>query len=192
MHAVSENDRNAFNMLYEVYYDQVFRFAYYFLKEKEACREVVSDVFFSVWQSRKRLDEITNPEAYFYIITKNEATRYLTRHTDHRNVSLEEIPLQLAEVRGTSPDDELQNREIEALLTRVIDELPDKCRVIFLMARQEGLRPKEIAEILSISESTVRVQMKIAIEKIIARVRPHFPHLTWIVFWTVWLFRLPE
>lgn len=178
MHSVSENDRNAFNMLYQVYYEQVFRFSYYFLKDKNACREVVSEVFFSIWQSRKKLEEITNLEAYFYIVTKNESNRYLIRNSGHHTVSLDEIPIQLEDEGSISPEDKLVNQEIEQLLTKVISELPEKCRVIFLMVRQEGLKPKEIADILSLSESTVRVQMKIAIDKIVERVRPHFPDLT--------------
>lgn len=178
VHSVSEDNRSAFNMLYQVYYDEVFRFAYYFLKNKEACREVVSDVFFSVWQSRKRLKDITNLEAYFYIVTRNESMRYLSKSRSYDMLSLDDIPIQLEDHGSSSPEEKLVDSEIEALLTQVINELPEKCRLIFLMARQEGLKPKEIGEILSISESTVRVQMKIAVEKIIEKIRPHFPDLT--------------
>lgn len=184
VHSVSEDNRSAFNMLYQVYYDEVFRFAYYFLKNKEACREVVSDVFFSVWQSRKRLKDITNLEAYFYIVTRNESMRYLSKSRSYDMLSLDDIPIQLEDHGSSSPEEKLVNSEIEALLTQVINELPEKCRLIFLMARQEGLKPKEIGEILSISESTVRVQMKIAVEKIIEKIRPHFPDLTLAVLFS--------
>ena len=183
--SVSEDNRNAFNMLYQVYYNDVFRFAYYFLKDKEACREVVLDVFLSVWQSRSRLAEITNLEAYFYIVTKNEAVRYLNKKRDQDILSLDTLPIELEDQENSSPDQLLINQEIEKLLTQVIDELPEKCRLIFLMARQEGLKPKEIGEILSISESTVRVQMKIAVEKIVTRIRPHFPDLTLTVLFSL-------
>lgn len=54
----------------------------------------------------------------------------------------------------------------------------------FLLARQEGLKPKEIAERLSINESTVRVQMKIAIDKIVTSLKPHFPDITFALFLT--------
>lgn len=184
VHSVSEDNRSAFNMLYQVYYDEVFRFAYYFLKNKEACREVVSDVFFSVWQSRKRLKDITNLEAYFYIVTRNESMRYLSKSRSYDMLSLDDIPIQLEDHGSSSPEEKLVDSEIETLLTQVINELPEKCRLIFLMARQEGLKPKEIGEILSISESTVRVQMKIAVEKIIQKIRPHFPDLTLAVLFS--------
>lgn len=185
LQSVSEDNRRAFNLLYEVYYDEVFRLAYYFLRNKEACREVVIDVFFSVWQSRKKLSEITNMEAYFYIVTRNEALRYQNRKRSYDHVSIEDIPIRLEIKENVTPEAALLDREIEALLTQVINQLPEKCRIIFLMAREQGLKPKEIGQILSISESTVRVQMKIAVEKIVEKIKPHFPDLTLTVLFTL-------
>ena len=190
--ATSEDNRSAFNMLYQVYYNKIFRFAYYFLRDKEACHDVVLDVFLSIWQSRKKLKDITNLEAYFYIITKNEAARYLNKQQEYNQIVLNDLSIELKdqvesppdlsiELKDqveSPPDQKLIEKEIEQLLTEIINELPEKCRIIFLMARQEGLKPKEIGEILSLSESTIRVQMKIAIEKIVAKIRPHFPDLT--------------
>lgn len=178
LNSVSNSDRDAFNMFYNLYYDQVFRFSYFFLKDKDACREVISEVFFCIWQSRKGLKDISNLDAWIYIITKNEAVRFTNRSRKNKSVSLDEIPICFQQKADESPEDELLHKEIEELLTEVINGLPERCRIIFLMTRQEGLKPKEIAEILSINESTVRVQMKIAIEKIIAGVKPHFPNLT--------------
>ena len=181
---LSEDNRLAFNLFYDLYYDQVFRFAYYFLKDTEACRVVVADAFFSVWQSRLKLKEIGNIETYLFIVVRNESTRYLTRVSRDRFVSLEEAKLQLEVKGGISPEDELLTAEIDNLLNQVINSLPEKCRMIFLLARQEGLKPKEIAERLSINESTVRVQMKIAIDKIVTSLKPHFPDITFALFLT--------
>ena len=79
----------------------------------------------------------------------------------------------------------IQNRKLPTvssgryeMLDKAIDELPEKCRLVFLMSREEGLKTKEIAEILSVQESTVRVQMKIAIEKLVARLKPSFPNIS--------------
>lgn len=189
LNLVSSDNRNSFNLFYNIYYEQVFRFAYYFVKNKEACREVVSDVFFSVWQARKKLSDIINIEAYLYVVTRNEANRYLKTIRTSNSVSLEEIPIHWEEQADESPEECLLNKEIETLLTQVINELPEKCRIIFLMARQEGMKSKEIAQVLSINESTVRVQMKIAIDKIIIAIKPHFPDLTLPLLF-IWLSNL--
>jgi len=176
--SVSENNRGSFDLFYNIYYEQVFRFAYYLLKDKEACREVVSDVFFSIWQSRRVLKDVVNMETYLYIVVRNECKRYTTKTQRHTSISIEDIPVHLENDLQASAEDELVNKEIEKLLTQAINELPEKCRIIFLMVREEGMKPKQIAEILSIKESTVRVQMKIAIEKIVETIKPHFPDIT--------------
>jgi len=56
--------------------------------------------------------------------------------------------------------------EVEELVRRLINDLPERCRTVFLLNRQEGLSSREIAEALSLSESTVRVQIKIAVDRI--------------------------
>ena len=63
--------------------------------------------------------------------------------------------------------------EVEELVRRLINDLPERCRTVFLLNRQEGLSSREIAEALSLSESTVRVQIKIAV----AGIRTHYPDL---------------
>lgn len=177
--SVSADGRGAFERFYNLYYDEVFRFAYYFLRDKEACREVVTDVFFSVWQSRKKLCDVSNINTYLYIVVRNESARYQEKNHGLSNISLEDLP-SLTENGGgdESPEEQLESKEMREMLNRAIDELPEKCRLIFLMQREEGLKTKEIAEILSIQESTVRVQMKIAVEKLIARLKPDFPNIS--------------
>ena len=181
---VADDNRLAFTMFYDLYYDQSFRFAYYFLKDTEACREVVAEAFFSVWQSRLKLKDIENIETYLFVTVRNESTRYLTRTTKSQFVSLDDTSLQFTARENESPDDNLLIEEMEKILNRVIDELPEKCRLIFLLARQDGLKPKEIAERVSINESTVRVQMKIAIDKIVTNLKPHFPDITFTLLLT--------
>ena len=61
--------------------------------------------------------------------------------------------------------------EVEELVRRLINDLPERCRTVFLLNRQEGLSSREIACALSLSESTVRVQIKIAVD------RTHYPDL---------------
>ena len=132
----------------------------------------MTDVFFSVWQSRKRLKDIDNIDTYLYISVRNESFRFQARNKDLNRVSLNELlPLMEEEDEG-SPEEHLELKEMREMLDKAIDELPEKCRLVFLMSREEGLKTKEIAEILSVQESTVRVQMKIAIEKLVARLKP--------------------
>ncbi len=174
---VAMDYRGTFDRFFRLYYDEVFRFAYYHLGEKEACKEVVSDVFFSIWKSKKRLVDIVNLDTYLFVSVRNEALRYLARNERKNEIPLEELAGNEIET-FESPDEKLGADELIDALNEAIEKLPDKCRLIFLMARKEGLSPKEIARALSIQESTVRVQLKIAIEKLTAYLKPIFPDIT--------------
>ena len=173
---ISRDDQKAFGQFYQLYYERVFRYTFYFLKNKEACGEVLTNVFFSIWKSRNRFKDVIDVEAYLYIVTKNEATRFL-KQKKNNYLLLDEIPVQLEASGNNSPDEKLLIEEIEKILNRAIGELPEKCLHIFLLNRQEGLKPKQIAEILSISESTVRVQLKIAVDKISKSLKPYLHEL---------------
>lgn len=67
--------------------------------------------------------------------------------------------------------------EIEELISRLVNDLPERCRMVFLLNRQERLSSREIAQILSLSESTVRVQLKLAVDRIVAGIRKYDPDL---------------
>ena len=168
--SVSENDDYAFRVFYDLYYRSVFRFAYYFLRNREACGEVVSNVFVAVWKSRVALRRIENIDAYLYVVARNEANRYLKESRTRRRC--------LSPPHSEdAPDSRLIEAEVEELVRRLINDLPERCRTVFLLNRQEGLSSREIAEALSLSESTVRVQIKIAVDRIVAGIRTHYPDL---------------
>ena len=183
--SVSEDNDYAFRIFYDLYYRNVFRFAYYYLKNREACREVVSNVFVAVWKSRVSLRQIVNIEAYLYVVARNEANRYLKRsHSRPRSLSLDDVPAVVLDRRGDASlqggeasDSRLIDSEVEELLNRLVGDLPERCRMVFLLSRSEGLSVREIASMLSISESTVRVQIKTAVDRILEGLRRYYPDL---------------
>lgn len=181
---VAHNDQRAFDTFYHLYYKQVFRTAYYYIKDVEMCREVVSNVFFSTWKSRKVLLEIQNINSYLFTVTKHEALHWLSQNETH-SLSLSDLPLALEIQGNSSPEEELVENELIATLGRILQTLPERCRMIFMMSREEGIDNKAIASRLNISESTVRVQLKIAIDKIVEQLKHIYPHLT--LSWTLFL-----
>ena len=175
---IAHGDRKAFDTFYHLYYNRVFRTAYYVTGNTDSCREVVSDVFFSIWRMGKRLGSIANIESYLYIATKNEANRRLQNDETLRQqqVSLSEVSLSDIEA-PSSPESQLETSEMRAALSDAIDALPEKCRIIFLMSREEGMDSRHIADCLGISDSTVRVQLKIAVERIVERLKKTLPYI---------------
>ena len=102
--SVSENDDYAFRVFYDLYYRSVFRFAYYFLRNRKVCGEVVSNVFVAVWKSRVALRRISNIDAYLYVVARNESNRYLREcQAQRRCLSLEDIPISVLELNSPPP-----------------------------------------------------------------------------------------
>jgi RNA polymerase sigma-70 factor (family 1) len=162
---IAEGDSDAFREFYDMYYLKVYRFSGYFVKSDNLREEIVSDIFFSVWQSRKKLPDVENIEAYLYTATRNKALYYLNNASPGNNVSLDDLPIGFTRDEET-PESIIITEELKQELKKAVAELPERCKLIFLMAKEEGLRYKEIAGMLSISEKTVNAQMVIALRKI--------------------------
>jgi len=165
MKQIAQNDADAFAKFYDLFYIKIYRFSTYFLKSDELCQEVVSDVFLSIWQTRARLLQIENIEAYLYTSTRHRALYYLNQSSQKNNVALSDIPVGIV-ANVDNPEEIVLTEELREEIAKSIKELPERCRLIFLMAKEEGLKYREIADILSISEKTVNAQMVTAIKRI--------------------------
>jgi len=174
---IAADNRRAFDTFYHRYYKPIFRYLYYQLMDMEASSELVSNIFFSVWKSRKMLTEVKSIEAYLFTIARNEVKQYWADKAKNKTLSLEEIPVHFDIDSAENPEEFTLSEETNKILSRAIGRLPEKCRTIFLMSRNEGLNSVEIARKLSLSESTVRVQLKIAVEKLVEDIKAHYPHL---------------
>lgn len=162
---ISENDPYAFRLFYDKFYIQIYRFASYFIKNNETKEEIISDVFFSIWQNRLELLNIDNIVAYLFTITRNRALYYINKSKNIESLIIDDIPLGMAS-SDLTPEEIYINEELVLAIQSAINELPERCKLIFLMAKEEGLKYREIAEILSISEKTVNAQIVIAIKKL--------------------------
>jgi len=172
---IARKDKKAFRLFYNHFYPSVYRYTSYFLSAKEDCEEVVSDVFFIIWRRGIELTAVKNMRAYLYTITRNEAYRRL-RQVKEKTISIDDMPVAM-EMDNSSIEGEMIESEMMDSLNQAITELPERCKLIFLMVRQEQMKYKEIAEVLSITEGTIEQQMNIAIKKIASTIKQLYPYL---------------
>lgn len=168
------DDMAAYRQLYDYFYGRLHRTAYSFVKSKEAAEEIVSDVFIKIWQIRTRLTEIDNLVVYLYTITKNFSLNYITRHYKYPVTDLDHMPVETF-VEFNTPDEICISADIIAKIRAAIKELPPKCQIILQLVKEDGLRYREVATILGISELTVRNQLAIAVKKL-AQALPVYLH----------------
>lgn len=170
-------EHDAFRSFYDMTYPMVYRFIHYFLSNTADSKEVISEVFFIIWKERKTLMEIRDLKAWLYIIARNEAYRYLRQKEKNSNISIDDMSVELL-IDRQNIEGEMIEEEMLEVYNNAVSELPERCKLIFLMIREEHLTHKEVARILSITEGTVEQQMNIAIRKIVTTVKKHYPFLT--------------
>ena len=159
------SDQHAFGQMYVAYMPLLLRFANSIIKNHELAEEIVSDVFIKIWQNRNEIGKIENFKLYLYISTKNTALNYLSRHFRKDIISLEEMSLNTS-IGPYNPEQLLITCEAVKKINHEIQKLPARCKLIFKLVKEDGLRYNDIAELLNISVKTIDSQMAIALKKI--------------------------
>lgn len=164
-----EGDQSAFREFYLSHAPQLLNFAFVYIKSKFIAEEVVNDVFMNLWRSRQRIHEIANLRVYLYVGVRNGISSYFSRNKDWQHVDIDtvsEVSLEFT----TDPEQQLITAELRKRIENAVAGLPPKCRVIFKMIKEDGLKYREVAEILHLSVKTVENQLTIAIRKISAEI----------------------
>ena len=166
---IAKGDQKQFRQLMESISGDLLLFAMGFVKNKEIAEEIVSDVFVKIWKKRVALEQINNLKSYLYIAVKNGCLSQIRSNKDSKVLSLDNIP-DYKFIQVSQSDDEFIDKNILKQIYNAIDELPPKCKMAFSLAKINGLRYKEIAEIMNISEKTVNNHIVNAVHKICEKV----------------------
>ena len=170
-----------FSKLYVSYYARLVRFASLYVGAMGDAENIVQDVFLDFWEKKELLPLPINILAYLFTSIKNRCIDFL-RHKivqkEVENKMQEEYRLTLQMKYyslGELDEGIFEKDDVEQLLSKVIDSLPERCREIFLKSKIEGKKQKEIAEEMNISINTVETQMGIAYKKLRNELKDYFP-----------------
>jgi RNA polymerase sigma-70 factor (family 1) len=166
----TKGDSAAYKELFLLYHKRLVSFSSTITHSKESAEEVVSDVFMKLWTNRKALAVVENFHLYIYIITKNLSINRVLKEKKQESFSLDETAVSVKNVYA-DPEQLLITAEMQKRITAAIQQLPRKCQLIFKLIREDGLKYKEVAELLNLSLKTVENQMTIALKKISESIR---------------------
>lgn len=159
------NDQAAYKELFVLLHNRLKQFAYSILKSNEEAEELVSDVFIRIWEKREQLPDIESPLLYFYTTVKNLALNRLSKQKRQASASAEDWLVQLNSIYF-DPEQLMVTEEMMRKIRQAINDLPPRCRVIFKLIKEDGLKYKETAELLQLSVKTVEAQMAIALRRL--------------------------
>ena len=159
-------DRAAFEQIFRQHFDGLAGFAYRLTRSRAIAEELVQDLFLEIWMRRDRLVITESVRTYLFRAARNRAFNHLRRNKLERLWRLRQPPTPDAE----GVEDEHSTDELAAAIRAAIASLPDRCREIFLLSRDQNMTYAEIAKVLGISIKTVETQMGRALKALRTRI----------------------
>ena len=158
---IVQGDERSFTEAFDNYYAGLCYYADKFIHDSDESRSLVQQVFVDLWTKRHKLMIEQNLKAYLFTTVKNYSLDYLKHKLVETKYLREATPASVS-----YDTDLIEEAELNARINSAIEELPEKCREIFMLCRFEELRYTDIAQKLGISVKTVEMQMGIALKKL--------------------------
>ena len=168
---IDSGSSDAFTEFYSDNFKKLILVSDKYVNNVYVAEEIVQNIFLKIWEDKNVLADIKSIRSYLYRSVVNASINHVNRE---RNI--EKHHAKIAE-HLTEEDIELldEQNQLIALLYEEIELLPVKCRQVFKMSRLEGLKYRDIALQLNISEKTVENHMgnalKILRSRVISKVR---------------------
>lgn len=154
---IQGGDSAAFESLFRAYHPPMCAFAMRMIGSTDVAEDLVQEVFLYVWRHRESVQIRSAPRVYLYSALRHAALRYLRHERVVRRNTAETISIFDRPSRPT--DARLLSAETLTLIRAAIGRLPERCRLVYTLHREQGLTYAEIAEVMQTSPKTVDVQM---------------------------------
>ncbi len=161
-----------FEKLFRKYYAGLVNFSFSFIKDIDASEEIVQDFFYNYWKNRKEINIRFSVKSYLYRAIKNNSLKYLEAQAVRRKYA--DKVKDISKDHSGHENSELEYTELNRLIEKTLEDLPERCSQIFRMSRFDGLKYTEIAKELSISVKTVESNIGKALKLLRKRLGEYF------------------
>jgi RNA polymerase sigma-70 factor (family 1) len=151
-----------FEHIYRHFRSGLSSFARAIVRNENDADEIVNDVFLSVWEKRDSLELNLSLKNYLFTSVKNRCLNHIKK----AKLPFAEMPDEFefhADINSNAQK-QLENKELKSYIHNLIDQLPPKCKQVFLLSRYFDLSHKEISDVMDISPKTVENQIGIALK----------------------------
>ena len=158
---LAKNDGRALKQLYVSYYSLMCFASFRIISDRQVAEDIAQEVFYEVWRKRSTLNITISLKAYLKRAAVNKTLNYIR---DNKIIVEDEEKALDVKDDKISAHRQLEAEEFQLAVYKAIDDLPEKCRIIFGLSRFEELSYKEIASKLDISIKTVENQVSKALK----------------------------
>lgn len=158
--ALSQGDSKAFELLFLRYQPKLVYFFAGFVHDDDLAQDLSQDLFFNLWNNRKKLSDIRSFQSYLYQMARNVLYNYYDRSLVREKYNAEKAvtPLVIDDM-----EEQVFANELQSLINLKVDQMPPQRQLIFRMSRVDGLNNEEIANRLKISKRTVENHLTTAL-----------------------------
>jgi RNA polymerase sigma-70 factor (ECF subfamily) len=159
-----KGDIKAFEHLYKMYQPRLFAYCQNMVYSSDVAKDIVQESFMVFWENRENIHTDFSVISYLFKILHSNCLKYLRRASIMSNFSdLTDLKLKEIEMNYYSPEKNIFNniylKDLEKIYANSLDKLPEKCREIFVLSRQQYITSIEIATKLGLSLRTVENQL---------------------------------
>ncbi|WP_165940072.1 RNA polymerase sigma-70 factor [Dyadobacter psychrotolerans] len=150
-------NRDTFEQAYNLYWKELYLTCLRYLEDEEQAKEIVQEVFKSIWEKREEIEIKTTLKNYLFGVTKMKIFEFY-RVSTVREKYTEYSKNENQQLHFTT-ENEVIYKELLGNVNKLIERLPTRCQEIFKLSREEGLSNKAISSLLLISEKAVEKNM---------------------------------
>ena len=181
-----QTDTKLFSILFEQYKEPFILFANSYIRDRVASEDIYVEAMMQYWEKRHELSSDTNIPAYILTSVKNRALNHL-RHLNVRTEAEEqlfshsarELNFRISSLESCDPS-ELFTIEMQEIVRKAMDELPEQTRIIFYKSRYENKTNAEIAEELGVNIKTVEYHISKTLKLLRTRLKDYLPLLIFL------------
>lgn len=172
---VRAGDSAALGAIFHAFVLPLCAYAARAVRSRETAAELVQDVFYRIWRGRANWEVGRSLRAYLYRATRNRALDYLRHERLERRWAEHVVrePDAQDRPRVVPADEAVETQEMVSALSRALDGLPERRRLVFVLRWREGLSHQEIADRMGVTVKTVENQLTRAIQALRARLGPN-------------------
>jgi len=154
-------DRNAFTTLYNRYWDKLLAIAYNHTRDKQSAEEIVQNLFVGLWNRREDL-VIENPANYLATAVKFAVFKEYYRKQKREASLIGKLTFE----QEHQIEEQISAKFLKEYINGIVENLPEKCKLVFKLSRERHLSNAEIGEELGIAEKTVEAHLTKALKTI--------------------------
>lgn len=166
-----ENDQAAFKIFFTFYHPKLIAFALLFVKSHHHAEDIVSDTLVQLLKRRKKAFKMENFEGYLFMMIKNHSLNYLKKKSNRIVSGDASFDKDCLTSEYLNPLEQILDAELRERITEVVEALPPQRKMVYKLIKDEGLKYKEVAQLMDLSVKTIENHLSAALKDLKQAIR---------------------